>query len=78
MHSGDPQDIDISTIRPLSTIERSYLQTFPESFKFFGTKTNLEQIIGNSVPVNLAYFVASTILKYMKKEIDLYNFKPSH
>ena len=73
LHSGDPQDIDISTIRPLSTIERSYLQTFPESFKFFGTKTNLEKMIGNSVPVNLAYFVASTILKYMKQEIDLNN-----
>jgi DNA (cytosine-5)-methyltransferase 1 len=73
LHSGDPQDIDISTIRPLSTIERSYLQTFPESFKFFGTKTNLEQMIGNAVPVNLAFFVASTILKYIKKETDLYD-----
>jgi DNA (cytosine-5)-methyltransferase 1 len=68
LHSGDPQDIDISTIRPLSTIERSYLQTFPESFKFFGTK-----MIGNAVPVNLAFFVASTILKYIKKETDLYD-----
>jgi DNA (cytosine-5)-methyltransferase 1 len=66
LHSGDPQDIDIAAIRPLSTIERSYIQTFPDSFKFFGTKTNLEQMIGNSVPVNLALFVASTILKYIK------------
>ena len=66
LHSGDPQGIDISTIRPLSTIERSYIQTFPQSFKFFGTKTNLEQMIGNSVPVNLAFFVASTILKFIK------------
>jgi DNA (cytosine-5)-methyltransferase 1 len=73
LHSGDPHDIDISTIRPLSTIERSYLQTFPESFKFFGTKTNLEQMIGNAVPVNLAFFVASTILKYIKKETNLYD-----
>nr|WP_223805789.1 DNA cytosine methyltransferase [Pseudanabaena sp. UWO310] len=75
LHSGDPQDIDIATVRPLTTIERSYIQTFPESFKFFGTKTNLEQMIGNSVPVNLASFVATTILKYIKKEIDLYNLK---
>jgi len=67
-HSGDPQDIDISTIRPLSTIERSYIQTFPDSFKFFGTKTNLEQMIGNAVPVNLAFFVASTILKYINQD----------
>jgi DNA (cytosine-5)-methyltransferase 1 len=73
LHSGDPQDIDIATVRPLTTIERSYIQTFPESFKFFGTKTNLEQMIGNSVPVNLAYFVGSNILKYVKEEIDLYD-----
>ena len=66
LHSGDPQDIDIAMIRPLSTIERSYIQTFPRSFKFFGTKTNLEQMIGNSVPVNLAFFVASTILNFIK------------
>lgn len=66
LHSGDPQNIDISDIRPLSTIERSYVQTFPDSFKFFGGKTNLEQMIGNSVPVNLAFFVASYILKYIK------------
>ncbi len=78
LHSGDPQDIDISNIRHLTTIERSYLQTFPESFKFFGTKTNLEQIIGNAVPVNLAFFVASTILKYVKKEISLPDLSDYH
>jgi hypothetical protein len=30
-------------------------------------------MIGNSVPVNLAYFVGSNILKYFKEEIDLYD-----
>lgn len=67
LHSGDPQDIDISDIRPLTTKERSFIQTFPDSFKFSGTKTNLEQMIGNAVPVNLAYFVASNILKYIEE-----------
>lgn len=66
LHSGDPDNIDLATIRPLSTLERSYLQTFPESFKFFGTKTDLEQMIGNAVPVNMAEFVASVIVKHMK------------
>lgn len=64
LHSGDPQDIDLKTVRPLTTLERSYLQTFPESFKFFGTKTNLEQMIGNAVPVNMAKFVGLIINKY--------------
>jgi len=63
-HSGDPVNVDLSDIRPLTTIERSYLQTFPDTFKFTGTKTNLEQMIGNAVPVNLAEFVANSILKY--------------
>jgi DNA (cytosine-5)-methyltransferase 1 len=68
LHSGDPQNIDLETVRPLTTLERSYLQTFPESFNFFGTKTNLEQMIGNSVPVNMAKFVALTITEYVCKK----------
>lgn len=63
-HTGDPKCIDLSEIRPLTTIERSYLQTFPKNFKFSGTKTNLEQMIGNAVPVNLAKFIAAGILEY--------------
>jgi len=63
-HLGDPKNIDLSTVRPLTTVERSYLQTFPETFKLEGTKTNLEQMIGNAVPVNLAQFVANGILEY--------------
>ncbi|MDD5273505.1 MAG: DNA (cytosine-5-)-methyltransferase, partial [Methylovulum sp.] len=69
LHSGDPDNIDLATVRPLSTLERSYLQTFPESFKFFGTKTNLEQMIGNAVPVNMAAFVASVILQHQEGEV---------
>lgn len=60
----DPDGVELSEIRPLSTIERSYLQTFPKEFIFTGTKTNLEQMIGNAVPVNLAQFVATCILQY--------------
>ncbi len=67
-HSGDPESIRLEDMRPLTTIERSYLQTFPENFKFIGTKTDLEQMIGNAVPVNLATFVASGILEYQKEE----------
>ncbi len=63
-HSGDPANIKLSDIRPLTTIERSYLQTFPKTFIFEGAKTNLEQMIGNAVPVNLAEFVAKGILEY--------------
>jgi DNA (cytosine-5)-methyltransferase 1 len=62
-HAGDLCDID-ERLRPLTTIERSYIQTFPNTFKFTGTKSDLEQMIGNAVPVKLAEYVARCILEY--------------
>jgi DNA (cytosine-5)-methyltransferase 1 len=64
-HQGDACDIN-EKLRPLTTIERSYLQTFPKDFKFEGTKSDLEQMIGNAVPVNLAKYVANSILEYLR------------
>lgn len=64
-HRNDPEDCNLQTVRPLTTIERSYIQTFPKNFKFGGTKTNLEQMIGNAVPVNLAKFVAEGIVQHL-------------
>ena len=64
-HKGDPPNVKLEEIRPLTTIERSYLQTFPPDFVFEGTKTNLEQMIGNAVPVNLAKFVGESIEEFI-------------
>lgn len=64
LNSCDPENVDLQNVRPLTTIERSYLQTFPNTFKFSGTKTNLEQMIGNAVPVNLGAFIANAIKEY--------------
>jgi DNA (cytosine-5)-methyltransferase 1 len=64
-HPGDACDLN-EQLRPLTTIERSYLQTFPKTFKFKGSKSDLEQAIGNAVPVNLAKYVANCI----KESID--------
>lgn len=66
LNSCDPEGVDLTTVRPLTTIERSYIQTFPADFKFSGTKTNLEQMIGNAVPVNLGKFVAQAIQAYCR------------
>lgn len=63
-HHGDACDVN-DNLRPLTTIERSYIQTFPKSFKFKGSKSNLEQMIANAVPVKLAEYVASGITEYM-------------
>ena len=65
IHANDPVKSK-EGIRSLTTLERSYIQTFPRSFKWIGNKTDLEQMIGNAVPVNLAQFVANTINKYLE------------
>ncbi len=62
-HPGDACAPD-GEVRPLTTIERSYLQTFPKDFTFFGNKSDLEQMIGNAVPVKLAEHIADCIKKY--------------
>lgn len=64
-HPGDAGPVT-PELRPLTTIERSYIQTFPRDFIFEGTKTALEQQIGNSVPVKLAEFVARCVLEYIE------------
>lgn len=67
LHPSDPVD-SLEGIRPLTMRERSMIQTFPEDFNFEGTKTNIEQMIGNAVPVNLGYFIADAIFRYTGEE----------
>ncbi len=81
IHANDPVKSK-EGIRPLTTLERSYIQTFPRNFKFKGNKTEVEQMIGNAVPVNLAKFIATAIKKYLTSppkqrslEIDFDNWK---
>ena len=62
-HPGDATH-DLSKVRVLTTLERARIQTFPRNFKFEGRKTDLEQIIGNAVPVELATYVAKRLLTY--------------
>lgn len=65
-HPADKADIK-DGVRCLTTKERSYIQTFPESFKFVGSKTEMEQAIGNAVPVKLAEYVAKCIIAYTEE-----------
>lgn len=64
-HPGDVAPVT-PDLRPLTTRERSYIQTFPENFIFAGSKTDLEQMIGNAVPVKLAEYVAKCLLSYIQ------------
>lgn len=76
IHPNDPIK-STDRIRPLTTKERSMIQTFPESYNFVGSKSDIEQMIGNAVPVNLGKFVATAIKEYLKDPEPYYktNFK---
>ncbi|RFM35006.1 DNA cytosine methyltransferase [Chitinophaga silvisoli] len=62
-HPGDPIPLN-DALRPLTFRERAQIQTFPEDFVFNGSKTSVEQMIGNAVPVDLAMFVGNAIRRY--------------
>ncbi len=69
-HSGDAVPIS-DRVRALTTIERSYIQTFPNTFDFDlenQTKTNLDQMIGNAVPVKMAELVAISLREYIENK----------
>ncbi len=64
-HSGDPVPVG-PDMRSLTTRERALIQTFPPNFQLPGTKSDVEQVIGNAVPVKLAQYVASKLLDYIR------------
>lgn len=63
-HPNDACKLNDS-IRPMTTLERALIQTFPADFKWLGNKTEMEQMIGNAVPVKLAEFVARALLNHL-------------
>jgi len=70
-HPNDPVPLT-SDIRILTPEERSWVQTFPKDFRWGNlSKTNLNQAIGNAVPVKLAEYIAKCLLTYIdEKETD--------
>lgn len=59
-HPKDPCPVS-PDMHVLTSQERSLIQTFPKDFKWIGKKTQIEQMIGNAVPVELARFVAQVV-----------------
>jgi DNA (cytosine-5)-methyltransferase 1 len=61
-HAGDTAEP--ASVKPLSFSMRARVQTFPTDYRWIGCKTELEQMVGNAVPVELARYVASAIIRY--------------
>ena len=68
-YKGHPNDpVPVEQVRCLTPKERSYIQTFPENFQFSGGKSDINSMIGNAVPVNLAKFVGSALMRYITSD----------
>ena len=67
-YPGHPNDACVVTegLHALTTLERALIQTFPADFKWVGSKTDVEQMIGNAVPVNLAQYVAKNVNAFVE------------
>ena len=63
-HPNDACKID-EHVRALTTLERALIQTFPADYHWVGTKTDVEQMIGNAVPVKLAEYVGRALAEYI-------------
>lgn len=70
-YPGHPKDacpVERGGVRPLTTLERSLIQTFPPDYKWTGSKTDCEQMVGNAVPVNLGKYVANALAEFLSEE----------
>ena len=68
-HPNDACQLN-ENIRALTTLERALIQTLPADYKWSGSKTDMEQMIGNAVPVKLAEFVATALKHYISNKED--------
>ncbi|MCL2126129.1 MAG: DNA cytosine methyltransferase [Oscillospiraceae bacterium] len=74
-HANDACQLNPS-IRSMTTLERSLVQTFPPDYKWLGNKTETEQMIGNAVPVKLAEFVAKALAHHISAEPFIIDYAP--
>lgn len=65
-HEGDAVSISTPGLRPLTTRERSRIQTFPATWDLCGRKSDVEQIIGNAVPCALGRFIGEALTIFEK------------
>ncbi|MDR1218694.1 MAG: DNA cytosine methyltransferase [Treponema sp.] len=64
-HPNDPAPVT-PELRRLTSWERSRIQTFPQDYVWLGSSSDMEQMIGNAVPVKLANFVAGVVKEYVE------------
>lgn len=68
----NPRDVSRDpNIRALTYQERALLQTFPANYEWGGLgKSDIEQMIGNAVPVEMAHHIGIVLNKVVSKNLD--------
>lgn len=68
-YRGHPRDPvpPFEGLRPLTAEERGRVQTFPKGWRWVGTKGEVEQMIGNAVPPELARRVALALKAFLSE-----------
>ncbi len=66
-HPADPVP-PFPGLRALTAEERGRAQTFPKGWKWVGNKSQVEQMIGNAVPPELARRVASALKEFLREK----------
>lgn len=61
LRANDPVS-SLNGVKPLTTSQRALIQTFPADFEWVGSRSEVEQMIGNAVPCGLAEFVGRVLV----------------
>ena len=56
--------------RPLNVRESARIQTFPDDWQFYGSKSQAYKQIGNAVPVNLALAMGRSVVRFLNSLED--------
>ena len=56
--------------RFLTQREAALLQTFPPSYKFIGSRAEINTLIGNAIPPQFAKAIADSVIRTMSKAVD--------
>ena len=62
-HAGDTADV--GSVRALTMYERARIQTFPPDYHWVGSRTAIEQMIGNAVPCALAEALGQSLRSHI-------------
>ena len=55
------------TDRYITVRERARIQSFPDTHRFAGKRTDMYNQIGNAIPVELGIAIASSVDKFLRK-----------